>query len=497
MKISPAKILVIDDELGMREGIRRILMGEGHQVGVAENGQEGLAKGLKQEYDLYFLDLKMPDLDGTEVLRKIKAKYPEAICVIITAYASIDTAVETTQLGAYNYMAKPFTPDELLHLTNRALERRWYILEARRLREERERRLLEVAREKSRIRTIINAIDDGILVLNQQGELVFFNPRFLQLLDIQTELKIGEQVVQILPAQMAKQIQEILNNHQYFKAIRQEIVIKPPAEMVVMVNTTPVLDESGQLIGVVSVFRDISQLKQLELLKSQFVNMVAHELKAPLGAIQGYLEMIINKTLGDEPEIYEKYLKRSLERSRALLDLINDLLNISRIEAGKVRREIERVCLSELVQEAVEFFRSEAEKRSITITLDLQPDLFVDVDKEELLRVLNNLISNAIKYNKDSGEIHISTSKNKHYVSIRVRDTGIGMKEEEKARLFEEFFRAKNQYTRGITGTGLGLSLVKKIVESYAGKIIVESEFEKGSTFTVFLPESLNSSKNK
>jgi len=139
MKISPAKILVIDDELGMREGIRRILMGEGHQVGVAENGQEGLAKGLKQEYDLYFLDLKMPDLDGTEVLRKIKAKYPEAICVIITAYASIDTAVETTQLGAYNYMAKPFTPDELLHLTNRALERRWYILEARRLREERER----------------------------------------------------------------------------------------------------------------------------------------------------------------------------------------------------------------------------------------------------------------------------------------------------------------------------------------------------------------------
>ncbi len=132
MTIEKANILVVDDEFGMREGIRRLLEIQGHTVKTAENGTEGIEKGTIFEYDLYLLDLKMGDVDGMEVLRAIKEAYPEAICVIITAYASIDTAVETTQMGAYHYLAKPFTPEALQPLLDRALERRWYILEARR-----------------------------------------------------------------------------------------------------------------------------------------------------------------------------------------------------------------------------------------------------------------------------------------------------------------------------------------------------------------------------
>ncbi|MBD3377163.1 response regulator [candidate division KSB1 bacterium] len=488
MQIEKAKILVVDDELGMREGIQRLLEIQGHQVDTAETGRQGIDLGTETEYDLYLLDLKIGDIDGTEVLRNIKLVYPEAICVIITAYASIDTAVETTRLGAYHYIAKPFSPEELQHLVQRALERRWYVLEARRLKKEQERRLLEVANEKSRIRTIINTIDDGILVVNQDRQVVLFNPRFMQLLQIQQEIQIGDSVLQVLPETLHEQFEQVLQQKNSVKAIQQEIVIEPPAKLVVMVNTTPILDSKDRMLGVVSVFRDVSGLKQLDLLKSQFINMAAHELKAPLSAIKGYIELVTERTLGESLDDYDNYLDRSLERLNSLINLINDLLNISRMESGKIRREIHQVDVSELLNKTLEFFKTEAEKRDLTVESDFSSGLMIEADPEEIQRVFNNLISNAIKYNKPQGKLSVSAEKHGHYVAIEVSDTGIGLKPEEKERLFEEFFRAKNPLTRNVTGTGLGLTIIKKIIDNYAGKITVDSEFEKGSTFTVHLP---------
>jgi len=488
MKIERANILVVDDEFGMREGIRRLFEAQGHRVETAETGRLGIDKGTAEEFDIYFLDLKIGDIDGVEVLGAIKAQYPEAICVICTAYASIETAVETTRLGAYHYIAKPFAPEEIQLVFDRAIERRWYILEARQLRAEQERRLLEITQEKSRIRTIINSIADGIVVLNQDEEVVLFNPQFPRLLELDKELVIGRSLREVLPEPYQELIADIFKQRDSLQALQQEFVIHPPAKLVVMANTTTIRDDQNRLIGYVSVLRDISELKQLELLKSQFVNMAAHELKAPLTAIQGYLEMVVDKTLGDEPETYDNYLRRSLERSKTLITLINDLLNISRIQAGKVRREIERLDLSQQARSSADFFANEIEKRELTLETEFAEGLIIEADQEEIQRLLTNLISNAIKYNRPQGSISLSTSRDKGYARLVVRDTGIGMKPEEKERLFEEFFRAKNPHTRSITGTGLGLTLVKKIVDGYAGRIEAESEYEKGTTFTIYLP---------
>ncbi|HOT97136.1 MAG TPA: ATP-binding protein [bacterium] len=488
MKIEQAHILVVDDEFGMREGIRRLFEAQGHRVETAETGRSGIEKGTAEEFDIYFIDLRIGDLDGVEVLGAIKEKYPEAICVICTAYASIETAVETTRLGAYHYIAKPFAPEEIQLVFDRALERRWYILEARQLRREQERRLLEIAQEKSRIRTIINSIADGIVVLNQDAEVVLFNPQFPRLLDLKQELVLGRSIREVLPDNLQEIITDIFNRKDRLQGLQQEFVIHPPAKLVVMANTTPIRDDQNHVLGYVSVLRDISELKQLELLKSQFVNMAAHELKAPITAIQGYLEMVVEKSLGEEPEVYDGYLRRSLERSKSLISLINDLLNISRIQAGKVRREIERLDLSAQVQSASDFFANEIEKNGLSLKLHLAQGLMIDADREEIQRVLTNLISNAIKYNRPQGSILLQTSREKGYAQLTVQDTGIGMKPEEKERLFEEFFRAKNPHTRSITGTGLGLTLVKKIIDSYAGRIQAESVYEHGTTFTVSFP---------
>jgi len=486
--IEKGKILVVDDELGMREGIRRILEMQGHEVDTADCGHKGIEKGISTEYDLYFIDLKMPDLEGTQVLREIKLVYPEAICVIVTAYASIDTAVETTRMGAYQYIPKPFEPEELQILVHRALERRWYILEARRLREEQERRLLEVAHEQSRMRTIINALDDGILVINQEGQVVLFNPGFLKLLNITTEIAIGDNVLDIIPAQLSNQIKEIFANRNQVQAIIQEIVIHPPAKLVIMANTTPILGRKGELLGVVSVLRDISELKKIDIMRSQFVDMAAHELKSPLTAVQGYLELVVDKTLGEEPELYEGYLKRSLERTKSLVNLINDLLNVTRLEAGKVRREIQLQNIKALIDDRIDFLKNDIKQQNLQVLLDIDSDMQVDADREDMLRLFNQVIGNAIKYNKPDGKITITGHKNRNYVKVDIADTGIGLREEDRQRLFEDFFRAKNEHTRNITGTGLGLTIVKKIIDAYSGKIEVNSEYEHGTTFSIFLP---------
>jgi len=325
-------------------------------------------------------------------------------------------------------------------------------------------------------------------VLNQDEEVVLFNPQFPRLLELDKELVIGRSIREVLPEPYQELIADIFRQKDSLQALQQEFIIHPPAKLVVMANTTTIRDDQNRLIGYVSVLRDISELKQLELLKSQFVNMAAHELKAPLTAIQGFLEMVVDKTLGDEPETYDNYLRRSLERSKTLITLINDLLNISRIQAGKIRREIERLDLSQQAQSAADFFANEIEKHGLTLETEFADGLVIDADREEIQRLLTNLISNAIKYNRPQGSVTLRTSREKGSARLDVSDTGIGMKPEEKERLFEEFFRAKNPHTRSITGTGLGLTLVKKIVDSYAGRIEAESEYEKGTTFTLYLP---------
>jgi signal transduction histidine kinase len=216
--------------------------------------------------------------------------------------------------------------------------------------------------------------------------------------------------------------------------------------------------------------------------------MAAHELKAPLSAIKGYVELLIDRTLGETLESYKQQLDRSRERIDALVSLINDLLNISRMEAGTIRRDIEPIDLSNLLTHTVEFFHTDMDKRSLTLDSSIEPNLVMDADREEIQRVFTNLISNAIKYNKENGKITVNAQRDNGYIRVQIADTGIGLKPEEKEHLFEEFFRAKNPLTRNITGTGLGLTILKKIVDSYAGRIEVESEFESGSTFTVILP---------
>ena len=168
-------ILVVDDEYGMREGVSRVLQPFGHRIYTAKDGKEALALISSKDFDLALIDLKLPDADGLEILDAIQEKDPITVCVIITAYATLDTAVDATKRGAFDYLAKPFTPEELLAVADKALDRRDIALEADRLRKERDLSLLELSLEKTRFKTIISCMSDGVIVTNRDGEVVLYN----------------------------------------------------------------------------------------------------------------------------------------------------------------------------------------------------------------------------------------------------------------------------------------------------------------------------------
>ena len=486
-------ILIVDDEKGLRIGTQRLLEDEGYEVETADCGEEGIRLGKSKEFDIAVIDLRMPDIDGLEVLKEIKNTFPNTICFIATAYASYETAIQSTRLGAFSYIPKPFTPEELIYQVELGIKQRKLILEALRLKQEREEQLLELASEKSRLNTIIKAISDGVLVINKNIELVYFNYAALRFLNIQ-DVKIGQSVVEKLPPEISEIIDKIIAKEKILlKTYTTQIEILPNNELIIEAACTPVPNPDGSLAGVVIILSNITQFKKIEQIKSQFVSMVAHELKTPLAAVQGFINIILNDSLGVDREKQKEYLSRSTVRLKSLTDLVNDLLDISRMELKTKQREIEDVDITETLKSTLQFLEFEIKKKEILIDTHIQENLpTIKADVSEITRLFTNLISNAIKYNKESGSIYIIAHQENNYVCIKIRDTGIGMKPEERDRLFSEFYRAKNEMTRGISGTGLGLSIVKKIVESYYGKIEVESVFGYGTTFTIHLPINQN-----
>jgi two-component system phosphate regulon sensor histidine kinase PhoR len=259
-----------------------------------------------------------------------------------------------------------------------------------------------------------------------------------------------------------------------------------------MVNVSPVSDElSGEIAGVVAVLRDITTLKKLETVKSLFVSMVAHEIKSPLTAVEGYLNLILSDMVEKDPKREQKMLQRSLLRLRTLRMMISELMNITAIETGYFTLKRSRLDIEKVVSEAVELYREKAQEKDIELSMRVEgnPELgHVLADKEAMRIIFTNLIDNSVKYTPDKGHVWIHTEQNGLYVKVKVKDDGIGMLIDEKERIFDEFFRAKNAYTAHVPGTGLGLSLVKRLLDMHHGTITVETAPGKGSEFTVSIP---------
>jgi len=356
-------VLVIDDEEPIRDTCTQILAKEGIQTLTAEDGAIGLRKIEEIRPDLALVDLKMPGISGMELLDMIRGIDPELVAIVITGYATIESAVDAMKRGAYDFLPKPFTPDELRIIVRRGLEKRRLSLESAYLRQEKER------------------------------------------------------------------------------------------------------------------------------MKEYFITLVSHELRSPLATVQQYCDTILGGFVGEvEPE-QEEILKQCRVRIKGLLKLVEDWLDVSRIESGMIVENLKPLELSPLLTRVVDLLRTPAETNKVTINVDMPNGLpLVMGDEETLELVFTNLISNAIKFNSEGGKVEARLRADGENVTVEVADTGIGISEESLPFVFNEFYRVRNKETRNITGSGLGLALAKRIVEAHSGSIQVASEPGKGSTFTVMLP---------
>ena len=223
----------------------------------------------------------------------------------------------------------------------------------------------------------------------------------------------------------------------------------------------------------------------------EFIRVLSHELKSPLAAVTGYMNIIKNRTLGDDLGTYIPSIERSILRLEGMKRLISDMLDLTRIESGvKVRNICEHV-ISEIVADMVEGIRTQASERKISVTTEI-PDFKITVDRVDIEIILTNLLTNAVKYNKDGGSIKLTAHKIGRALKIQCSDSGIGMTEEEVSRLFQEFTRIRNEQTKNILGNGLGLSILKKVVSLYDGEVSVSSKYGEGTEFTVILPGIIN-----
>ena len=487
------RILVVDDEKIIREGAERILIKEGLSTSIAESGERGLELIKDDTFQVLLLDLMMPGISGMEVLKSALEIKPELLVIVITGYATIENAVLAMKSGAYDFIPKPFTPDQLRIVVHRALDKIQLEREAEELRRDRARSLQDIAKEKNRTLTIINHMADGVLVTDGKGSIVLNNPAVTRMLGWDGENPLGKHISEVIRdgdlTDMLEKVLEMGDSHE--QGISQELAWGDPPAHFFVAHAAPVRSEQGEIFGSVTIFNDVTRLKDLDRMKSEFVDMVSHELRSPLSAIRQKLSLLIDGFTGEINDEQKQIVSRVQHRIDGLIGMIGNLLDLSRIEAGRLVQQKERLVIPDIIDEAVELMVPEADKKGLKFEVTIDAGLFpIHADRQNMETVITNLVSNAVKYNREGGRITIGARNRGEFIEITVADNGVGIDKENLSRIFDKFFRIRSDYTRKVVGSGIGLPLVKAIVEAHFGTITVASEMEKGTTFTVLLPRA-------
>jgi signal transduction histidine kinase/DNA-binding response OmpR family regulator len=269
----------------------------------------------------------------------------------------------------------------------------------------------------------------------------------------------------------------------------RELTLTKPQRFVIKTRTSPVIDTNGTYIGMVLTLHDITAEREIASMKNEFVSTVSHELRTPLTSIKGYVDLILDGDAGEVDEIQREFLGIVKENADRLVALINDMLDISRIESGRVVLKIEPIHTADVVAGTVDSFRAVLEQTGRVVKVRVPEGLpRVAADRDRVGQVLMNFVSNALKYSPSGGDVVISARHVGDYVNVSVQDHGMGIGRDDIKQLFTKFYRIDNALTREIGGTGLGLSICKSIIELHGGKVRVRSKMGEGSTFSFSLP---------
>jgi two-component system, OmpR family, phosphate regulon sensor histidine kinase PhoR len=474
------RVLVIDDEPRIRDACRIILEEMGFEVAVAADGYQGLIKIKERHFDIILVDLMMPILSGFDVLAEVREEHPDTVVIVITGYATVEHSIEAMKKGAFDFITKPFSPDQLREVISKSLK---YT-----------RALQDITDTKSRLRVMVNRLMDGVMTTDRDKHIVLANPAFLHLLGYQGESVVGCQADATLQNEtLGKMIDQALAMPpDIFTEIIQELSL-PSRDgqegRIISVRCAPFRGRTGTNLGTITVLHDITAIKKIERMKSEFVSMVSHEIRSPLNSLLMQMKVILDGLAGEVTDKQREILLRASGKMQNLTSMVSELLDLARIESGLVINEKETIDIKALLLDQVAFHLPAAQEKNITLCLEPLPALpSIQASRQGMEEICTNLITNAIKYSPRDSRITVAACLENEYVAIAVRDTGFGIPEEDMEEIFTRFYRVKDSNTREIHGTGLGLAIVKSIVNAHHGSIKVASKLGQGATFTVFLP---------
>ena len=505
------KILLAEDNrdhaeltrIALKKHIRNI------QIVQAFSGQECLDSLNEEEFDAIILDYSLPDKDGLQVLDEIKSSRIKTPVIIVTGMGSETVAVKAIKRGAYDYLIKsegylmtlPITVRKVLE--NRGLEER---LDA----------------TEQLYRDLVENADDGIYVLDQKGNFVWVNKK-IQVLTGYNRRELLKQHFRHLIApgerrRFSKKIAQ-LRSKKVIHHIETKIRAKDGTDIPVELNITLIV-RNGAIQGYQGIARDISErlaterellrqseeLKKLNLelkaknekleeinrLKSQFVSNVSHELRTPLNGVLGYAELLRDGVYGSVNDEQRKALQNILTSGNHLLDLINEILDFSKLQNGNMNLYPEPCLVNNIVEAVRATVEPMVRNLPLELTFHIEENLPpIYVDSRKLYQVFMNIVGNAVKFTH-KGEIEVRAGLKNNEVLFSVRDTGIGIARDNIPLIFEEFRQLDGSITRKYGGAGIGLSLAKRLVELHGGQIWVDSELGKGSTFYFTIPAVLD-----
>ncbi|MCM8763255.1 MAG: cell wall metabolism sensor histidine kinase WalK [Candidatus Omnitrophica bacterium] len=348
-----------------------------------------------------------------------------------------------------------------------------------------EEKISQIEIQNQQLKNIFQGMVEGIITVDKQGRIVSVNPAVEKIFNINSRDIEGRPLLEVIRNnELAEIVKQAMDKR---GLISQELVLTWPAQKIFKINASA-LFEKEMVIGCLLVIHDISQIRQLENIRRDFVANVSHELKTPLTSIKGFVETLIEGAW-DDKENARNFLLIIQDHVNRLDNLIRDLLSLSYLESKEVVLHKEKVVLKVMVDEILAGFKSQLKKKSVEAKNSINPDLSVMADRDKLEQVFTNLIDNAIKFNRENSAIKIYAQDADKDIKVTVEDSGIGIPAKDIPRIFERFYRVDKTRSREMGGTGLGLSIVKHIVELHGGSVGAESTEGLGSKFWFTLPK--------
>jgi PAS domain S-box-containing protein len=465
-------LLALDESPFLQLG-DRALRSAGYEIAVAHD-REGLVRALQESApSLLLIGERLHGESGLQLAAEQLKRFPTLPILLYAEKDSFATAKEVLRIGLSGYIFPPLRTDEMVVVVKRSLDRARSIGDW--VRSEVKRTTASLQRQVNEFDTIFNNIADGVIILDKEERIILINHAAAQTFGIMVEPVLGRHIAQALPHPDLQSLfgcsaEDGLKYHE----------INFDDGRVFTAQYAPIPN-----VGFAITLQEISYFKELDHIKTDFFNTVSHDLRSPLTSVLGYTELISRS--GPLNENQAEFMKRLQSSIQNITILLNNLLDLSRLEAGfDTRREIVRV--ENILGYTLDVLGGQISARNLVVRFDHDPNLPpIKANSLRLRQMFDNLIGNAIKYTPPGGEIKVRLRAEGGQIILQVTDSGPGISSADQPHIFDKFYRGEN-VPDGVPGSGLGLSIVKSIVENHQGRIWVESTLGQGSTFFVVLP---------